>query len=677
MKNIIRHSIFAAALLLAVTSCNFLDVNDYFNETLKYDSVFHNKRNLERYLGATASLLMPEGNFYYVPGPMACDEGFCLTNDFPGSAYANGLMTPSTDANGTGGMRLWDNYYKIIRKCNTIIARMDEAVDLTAFDKRDLMGTIYFLRAYAYYNMMMVYGPLVLLGDDIMDNNEDPAYYDRYRATFDETVDYICDELEKAALYLPTTVTVANFGAPTRGAAYGLISRIRLIQASPLYNGGAAARIYFGDWKRTYDGVNYVSQTYDERKWAVAAAAAKRVMDMNMYQLHTVERKAGTRPLPTNTGDPNLTAENFPYGAANIDPFSSYSDMFTSETLPQRNTEFVWGRMFDATYNYLVVTFPLPRLNMGGLNCFGVTQKIIDNYMMEDGHTINDSSTDYPYSTTGTVGTNIIWDGPGHGNATSASYQLAATASNMYKNREMRFYASISFSQCYWPATTNTTAANKLNGPVSYAADGSGGLAGTYGYPLNYPITGYNMRKYVHAEDAYSGSGATRLNKAFPIIRYAEILLNYAEALNNLQSSYDIAITEDSTYHVIRDEAEMAAAFNQVRYRAGLPGLTAAELADADKIQELLERERMVEFIFEDRRYYDVRRWGKYLETESEPMQGMNVEANEGPDYYQVVPINHSKARARVADKKLVLLPLDLNEVRKATLLDQNPGWQD
>ena len=68
----------------------------------------------------------------------------------------------------------------------------------------------------------------------------------------------------------------------------------------PAFNGGAAARRYFGAFKRKSDGVHYISQTYDESKWAVAAAAAKRVIDLGIYRLHTVPADEYTLPLPSN-----------------------------------------------------------------------------------------------------------------------------------------------------------------------------------------------------------------------------------------------------------------------------------------------------------------------------------------------------------------------------------------
>src|SRR3546814_8175648 len=111
-------------------------------------------------------------------------------------------------------------------------------------------------------------------------------------------MEYTCGELEKAARLLPNEVSILDFGRPTRGAALALVARLRLIHASPLFNGGPIASSYFGNWTRSTDGVHYVSQQYDERRWAVAAAAAKRVMDLGIYRLYTVPADEKTPALP-------------------------------------------------------------------------------------------------------------------------------------------------------------------------------------------------------------------------------------------------------------------------------------------------------------------------------------------------------------------------------------------
>lgn len=190
---------------------------------------------------------------------------------------------------------------------------------------------------------------------------------------------------------------------------------------------------------------------------------------------------------------------------------------------------------------------------------------------------------------------------------------------------------------------------------------------------VNHTPTGYVIKKYIHPVDAVSGTNSRVMDKTFPIIRYAEILLSYAEALNNLTTMHTVSLGEQ-TYTLNRDKEEIAKAFNQVRYRAGLPGLTNAELDNVDEIQSLIERENMIEFLFENRRFYDVRRWGIYEQVESVPVQGMNVDAGKS-GYFQRVTPNSFRVGSRVVDKKMVFLPISQDEIRRLPLMDQNPGW--
>ena len=59
-----------------------------------------------------------------------------------------------------------------------------------------------------------------------------------------------------------------------------------------------------------------------------------------------------------------------------------------------------------------------------------------------------------------------------------------------------------------------------------------------------------------------------------------------------------------------RDVDEMVKYFNMVRYRAGLPGITADDARDVTTMRDLIKRERRVEIFCEGRRYHDLRRWG-------------------------------------------------------------------
>ena len=660
-----------ACMLLAgaFMSCNFLTIDKYFDDEFKIDSAFTQKRYMEAYMWGAAALFPDEAQIIrenYTPGVFATDEGFCNFrvngNVYYGLDFSAGLVTPEK----YGNMNQWGTYYKIIRKCNNIIINLDAPADMTTSDRHHIEGYTRFIRAYAYYNILMDFGPPILLGDEVVATNEDLEYYDRARSTYDEAVEYICEEFEKAALLLPLTVSVVDFGLPTKGAAYGLIARIRLIHASPLYNGGYAARSYFGNWKRHTDDKYYISQEYDESRWAVAAAAAKRVMDMEdagrpLYSLYTVIKDGNTPVLPAGvTSDPDFYGA-YPDGATGIDPLKSYSDIFTGQAVSVVVPEFIWARKSTYQMNSQLNIGAFP-VSLGGWGRFSVTQKVVDAYLMDDGRTIDEAKSDNYYREDGFTSQRKDFSG----------YTLGAGVYNMYENREMRFYASVGFCEAIWP--NESSSENKNHVAMYYYGSVDGRDAASD--PLNYAVTGYVIKKFTHASDAFKTTTASRTDKVFPILRYAEILLSYAEALNNLTQSHTVELYDGSTYTVSRNTDEIKNSFNLVRYRAGVPGLSTAQLSDASAVQAHIERERMVEFLWENRRYYDVRRWGIYEETEREPIMGMNTDGAKGiGQFYQRVIPSTSSIRGRLVDKKLVFLPIPRAEMRRLSSLDQNPGW--
>ena len=554
------------AFIVLLGSCNYLDVDQYFDDTLKFDSVFTQKRYFEAYLWGAAGQLPDESRIFgheYAPGITASDDIFTVMSSdiFRGSAFALGYVNPDN----LRGMNVWSDMYKVIRKANLMLARMDECQDMTALDRRNYTGYIHFLRGYAYYHILMTCGP---------------AYY--------------------------------------------------------------------------------INQNYSEEKWALAAAACKRVIDMNVYELFTVSKDQNTPQLPAG-----VPTENFPNGAGGIDPFKSYSHMFTGDEPFKNNNEVIWGRISEEVKGYTQQSFPQ---YMGGYNGMGLTQKMIDAYRMEDGKTIEEAMAVGEYK----EGPNDFTSGP----RDFSDYHLNGNIWQMYANREMRFYACVGFNGCYWPATSTTDGSYRLQ-TVKYCMDGNAGkYAGTVGSD-NYTPTGYVIKKYISSYDAWRGNSSERYEKGFPIIRYAEILLSYAEALNQLTTTHAITLPTGESYSLSRDVDEMAKAFNQVRYRAGLPGLTQAQLESPTEMFEQIKRERMVEFLGEGRRFYDVRRWGIYEDVDSEPIMGLNIAANEFGGFYQRTVVDEKNYRDRVVHRKLLFLPISKSELRKVELLDQNPGYNN
>ncbi len=664
------------------SSCNFLNVDNYFLDTLKEDSIFHTRRNAEGYLWNTATLFPSADRIWggsYAPGELATDELIARynTSQFPGIKFTIGEIN-AYNVSGTS-MYIWNNMYKVVNRCNEMLKKVNEIPGMSNSQKAEYVGYVHFMRGYAYYFLLQNWGPLLIVGDDVIDSTKDAEYFNKSRSTYDESVDYIVNEFELAAKTIPRQerMALSVYGRPSKGAAFALIARLRLQQASPLFNGGTVARKYFGNWihrdRKDKDGkpLYYVSQELDEKKWAMAAHAAKRVIDMGAYELHTVPKDERTPELPANV-DPNGYV-NDRATASSIDPYHSYKDMFSGESLPKFNKEIIWGIPYPRAYNVrMYIEHSFPR-NLGGWGGFSVPQKVVDKFYMVDGKTIDNASAEYPYDPDPThyrLKKNHYFSG----------YKLLKQykTPRMYENREMRFYANIGFSGRYWPL--NSATHKDFQGrSFTYEAQEATGKAGAGNNENDYTCTGYVPVKYIHDDDALKDTDGNNnvIGKSFPIIRYAEILLIYAEALNELSSAVQIkdkdAYGEEITKTYSRDEDKILKHFNMIRYRVGLPGVKT--LPSKEEMRDIIKRERDIEFFNENQRFYDVRRWGDYLtEDLGSTFTGLNVEG-EKKEFYQIVSVNTQVIRDRVTDKKMIWLPLSHNELLKVPKMDQNPGY--
>lgn len=634
------------AMLFSCT--DFLDVDDYFKNTTQLDSIFTRKTLVDQYLRGAAGYLPNEGNLWTnAPNPFqgASDENFTSFNDDRHAAIKFLLdeITPFS-----GYFNNYANYYTGIRRANLILQRISEVADISDMDRRDYMGRCYFLRAYYYYQLLLQYGPVPVLPDEALAVDASIEEMSHERATYDECVEYICQNMDKAAELLDAQRTAVEISIPTSGVALATAARIRLYAASPWFNGGSGG--LYADWTRKSDGAHFISQVKENEKWGKAAVAARRVMDMGIYQLHVSRKKADTKTLPdavTNAYNSRPVAEIDP---SEIDPLRSYTEVFNGDVPVTMNEEVIYACDPTQSGKDCPAGIAMPAL-MGGMNGLNLTQDVADAFYMEDGS---------PYTAPTSA-----WEAIGADKSFSG-YTLKGKAANMHNNREMRFYATIGFNHCLWPGTSyNGTNADLKNVEVQYYSDGNAGPPANYAVDYNH--SGYTCKKYVHPEDNLQS--AIRA-KSFPIFRYAETLLNYAEALNELEGSY----SEYGITVMGRDENEILNAFNQVRYRAGLPGLT--QLPDREEMRDLIKRERRVEFVCEGHRYHDLRRWGDAYDAYNRPVLGMNIKArmNQRDAFYTITTLNDDKAR-RYFDYKNYFCPIPKWALDKNDKLVQNPGW--
>jgi len=421
--------------------------------------------------------------------------------------------------------------------------------------------------------------------------------YSVARNSFQETVAFIAANADSAAALLPLSYSGADVGRATKGAALALKARVLLYAASDLYNVNPSGQQENG----------YTTPQDRTALWRAAKDAAKAVMDLGTYNLF--------RPNPANAQE---AAQN-------------YGDLF----LQKVSNEAIMSRYFLSTrddgYNPGLFNGPNGFHTWGGNTPI---QNLVDDYRMADGSKFD-------------------WNNP-------------AEAAAPYANRDPRFYASIAYDGAPWrPRPDDVKKLDPVGIIQTFRAlklPDSSVVAGldTRDSPVenwNGAYSGYYVRKFI---DPSVNAQFTKEEVPWIFFRYAEVLLNYAEASIELNELGDAAT-----------------ALNQIRVRAGMPPFSAA-LGQA-ALRDEYRNERRIEMAFEEQRFFDVRRWMVAPPALSKPAQGINIFLVGTSRTDRTTWTNYRYAtdtvQTRVWNDKMYFMPIRLDEMNRNSLLKQNPGY--
>ena len=521
--------------------------------------------------------------------------------------FNNCLLTPDQIPGWTSGnadpYMLWKPLYASIRSCNLFFDNLKSIPDdNTLIDgktlKERLTGEVHFLRAWFYFNLTNLYGgvPIINKVYQLSDSFAVP------RNSYADCIKFIVADCDSAAGLLPQAQSGNNKGRATEGAALSLKSRALLFAASDLHN----TAVFPG-----YSNPELIGYTDGDRntRWQAAKDAAKAVIDLGLYSLYK----------------------------ANPAPGDSVSLNFVNMRLSQDNEEDIFVKYYIPT---TIVTFQNMWLLNGpnGYHAQGNNTPIgnmVDAYEMADG-------------------TPFDWNNP-------------TEASEPYKNRDPRFYADILYEGARWARRPSDVIGIDPVGIIQVGKwtkwnSATGAPVDVYGLDTpNGPIetnnssaTGYYCRKFL--DPALTGPYETNIQPyTYRYIRYAEILLNYAEACMGLGQ-----------------DAEARTYINMVRERAGMPDITESGAALVARYRN----ERRVEFYNEDKRFFDVRRWvigpDAYTNTTK-----VTVVYKLNPDHSTaaIPTITPQLLEKRSWDDKAYFFPIDRNELNKNPKIIQNPGY--
>lgn len=315
------------------------------------------------------------------------------------------------------------------------------------------------------------------------------------------------------------------------------------------------------------------------------------------------------------------------FAEENIDPAENYSNAVLRTQYTGNNNEVIFFRN-DVTIGWGGISQDTPVGEGGsGGNC--PSQNLVDMYDMADGSSpfMQYDATGAPVYPSGSLTPAIN---------TASGYDDA----NMWENRDPRLKATVLYQGTPWGTMRENS---KIDVRIGMADNPIGNANAT--------PTGYYMRKYIPAT-ILSSNHAGSAYRLWTIIRYAEILMNYAEAMNEVngpcQQVYDM--------------------LDRVRHRAGITGNVAdrTDLTSKEAMRNFIHKERTVEFAFEEHRSWDVRRWNVAVEALSRPIYGVNV-AMDGT-------VTRKKAQDRVFEQRMYLYPIPEGEIWK-TNIENNPGW--
>jgi len=462
-----------------------------------------------------------------------------------------------------------------IRNCNDVIENVEKS-SLPDEQKNELIGQALFFRAYMYYHLVTIYGgvPIVdVVQDPILGTDGDGSNLIRPRQTAKTCVDFIVNDLERAASMLPARWPndARDFGRITSGLAQALLGKMLLYYASPLFNRADASDRWeaaylankaaleklqsggFGLAYATNGGANNAANW--ARIWTDYTGSDGSVNEAVFITLHNTKANVSGQPDygKYNRWEHSIRPHNT-NGGGGYTPTAEIVDLFPmadglkpgESSIPYDKVNFWLNR--DPRF-YRTFAFP------------GVQWQ-----WSEGGVSLTDPSL------SGIIPTDVYTTGR---NYALWSYQWNDNEDDLEK---------VTTSNGYWPELLTSTT-DKASSHSIYVRKRSDDLH----------LHATPFYEYINSQSNPKGF----MKNAAPLIsmRYAEVLLNFAEAACGA-GHY----------------AEAVEALQQIRARVGYTaannyGLPADINGDRQRLFAAILYERQVELAFEGNRYDDMHRW--------------------------------------------------------------------
>lgn len=485
-----------------------------------------------------------------------------------------------------------------IRIVNEFLSKVDEC-KLNNELRNRMKAEARFFRAFEYLNPTTKFGKVSLVTTVLPYNAPNVT-----RDSEDKVRKFIISELKEIAEVLPQKYNggyLNETGRVTRSAALALMAR---------------ASLYFGDFKSAEEASNLIIKE--------GSHSLFRIKTLNDAQ----KKEADEMDQYIDFAAKGIDKDKF------IKGMFSYECIWHKEYANPSNPEYILTHEFmgdDNNIDWQRYIYIRPSQLVQGYSSYEPMQDLVDAYWDVDGKTIR-PIIDVATRKSNFEAINADVDNLGQKNFIAKVPTMNLASYNYmqeFKNRDSRLYVSILFPFKGWHETDFGTFYYRWN-PKNAGADGNESWSG-YSYRKMVALTPY--QDWANVED-------------YPVIRYAEVLLTYAEARVQ-NSGWD---------------AEVQKALNDLRDRCGMPNVPTT-MPSKDAALDFVRNERRIELAGEGHRYYDMRRYGN--EYCAKAMNGTTY----APNGYKVVEKKWSN--------RLQLMPVPQNAIDLNPLLkdDQNTGY--
>lgn len=553
----------------------------------------------------------------------------------------------------------WGDAFKNIRQANLGIERIPTVPDIVEEEMHQLLAECFAFRAQFFFDLERYWGvfPLIthtmgIFDETMLPQNSREEIFDQILSDYDTALEHYTHVTKKPTLGLlnPDAVQVLKSRAALTAACAADAS------AKGVYDKLGGSEDIKALYKFSKDAKHYYQIAYD---------AAKSVI-----------------------------------GKYKLEP--EYADLFNRTTEGHLSVESIWPVMFNETnrsgFNPASHAHPVGRM-------YGATTDFSPEWIWTGGAYPTQDLVDCYYQKDEATGKWMQWWKTSQAKAMDvkemANGLLTGKSENyqdMYKDRDKRFYATILYDGAYY-AGQEGVEMYKVGTWIDYSkpaySEKFSALHTVFhnseklevGSSGKMTMTGYYSAKYVPGQFKEDGTQDDRQPSiSYFMVRYAEVLLNYAEA----------------AYKLGGKEGEALDAINQIRHRAGLDDFDASVVGH--DLWEEYKLQRRIEFAFEvpAHRYFDLLRWGEadgktVIEELNRPSNGMfifrkgiesqEVEENGYPapksdpkyftPYFEVRPIENTYYERKFDEAVYYKIPYPRTTLENNKNFKQNPGWEN